>query len=352
MMIRMLACAFALAVLSTPVRAEVKITVAYREAADLFFLMDNVSEWDKGATDPLYRAEWTKRFGWSAQDQEIADRYREYRNRTMKDIVPDGILPADVAGSDPLAEYFMPQTAIDTALKNFDRSMTPTDAETLRRFYAHFAPKWRLMIGDNRALVDGADRLDRQFQSGKARAFIDRMSRFYRVKTDGAFTVLFARYPPGERSRANVIQGRYILLNSPFGSQVDPAKWDEIVMHEFAHYLSMHQPLLQKQALTSQFLTACPVPVGIKALWLFEEPLAVAWGQAAYSIKVKGRPLDPQQNWYSVPWIDLVSRAIAPSIIAAYDSEATINDGIAKEAADRCESLKAIHAQLIGAVLN
>jgi hypothetical protein len=43
---------------------------------------------------------------------------------------------------------------------------------------------------------------------------------------------------------------------------------------------------------------------------------------------------------------------IAPSIIAAYDSEATINDGIVKEAADRCKSLKAIHAQLNGAVLN
>ena len=158
MLKKLLICAISFGIFSTPLRADVTLTVEYREAADLFFLMDNVSEWEKGATDPRYRAEWTKRFGWSVKDQAVAELYREYRNRTMKDVVPEGILPADVAGSDPLAEYFMPQTNIIAALSNFNQSIAAADAKMLQKFYAHFAPKWRVMMEDNKAL-GGVDKL-------------------------------------------------------------------------------------------------------------------------------------------------------------------------------------------------
>ncbi len=352
MKIRSLLLALVLFFAPALLRAEVRFSVSYSEAVDLFSLMDNVSEWEKGFTDPAYRAEWTDRFGWSERDQAMADLYSEYRNKTMINTPADGIFVSDNAVSDPLAAFFLTQSSVSGALRNLNLSMTPADADMLRRFYSHFAPKWQLLIRDNEALVDGATELNSLLSTDAVSAFVNRMSQFYGVETSGNFTIFFTRYPPGSKSSAHVVAGRYFLIHSPFGAEVIASEWDETVIHEFAHFVSMQQPIEQKQRLTAQFLAACPIPARIMPFWLLEEPLAVSWGQAAYSTKVKGRPLNPLSNWYSVPWIDLVSRAISPSVIAAYDNGTTINDGIVQEAADRCNNLTAISVQMSTALVN
>ena len=356
---RLLLLALVFLTAAAPVRAEVTLSVSYSETANLFSIMDNVSGWQEGFTDPAYRAEWTKRFGWSAADQALADQYRDYRLRTMLDDSQDldpatssnGIFASSTTNSvesDPLAAYLLGQPDIKTALKNLDKAMTAADAKLLRKFYAHFAPKWRILLAESQPLIDGAAQLNQVFDPAKINPFVERLSRFYNVKTDGGFTVFFTRYPPGPKSSAHVVAGRYFLLHSPSGTKINPSDWDDVVMHELTHYISMRQPSQQKQALTKQFLAICPIPPGIKPLWLLEEPLAVAWGQAAYSMKVRGRPLNPLSNWYTAPWIDNVSRTIAPSVIAGYDNAATINDGIVKEAANQCKNLTAISLLMTG----
>lgn len=337
---------------AVPVQPQVRLSVMYNDAADLFSLMDNVSGWLDGFTDPAYRSEWVQRFGWSAADQAWVVRYREYRLRTFVDdsqgldpaTSPDGIFAArssNTAVSDPLAAFFMSQTNIRTALAGLDRSIAPKDAKMLRGFYAHFTPKWRVLLAESKPLVAKAAELDRTFDADRVTTFVARMSRFYGVAVDGRFTVFFTRFPPGKRSSAEVVAGEYVLLHSPPGADADMG-WDMIVMHELAHYISARQSSQQKKALTARFFGRCQAPSAVRRLWLLEEPLAVAWGQATYSAKVRDRPLDPKDNWYAIPWIDIVSRTIAPSLSAAYETNATIMDGIADEAADRCKDLTAI----------
>lgn len=347
----------AVCMIAAPARAEVRIAVAYGEAADVFSLMDNVSRWREGFTDPAYRDEWVTRFGWSAADQAITDRYTAYRLRIYVDEAQgldpatsrDGLFnpaTANTAASDPLAVHFLLQPSARAALQTLARSASADDARMLRQFYAHFAPKWRLLLADRQAHMAGATELERYFNTSQVSAFIDRMARFYGVTVSGTFQVFLTRYPPGRQSSAEVLAGNYILLHAPAGAPITATDWDGIVMHELAHYMSARQPAEQKQALTREFLAICPMPPGVRRFWLIEEPLAVAWGQAAYSIQVHGRPLDPLDNWYSVPWIDIVSRAIAPTVIAGYGTGATINDGIVREAADRCVSLTSIAATM------
>lgn len=71
--------------LLTPFKAhaDVLVTVSYRETADLFSTMDNMSDWLPGNTIPAYREEWEARFGWTEADQQWVDRYKEYRRRTI-----------------------------------------------------------------------------------------------------------------------------------------------------------------------------------------------------------------------------------------------------------------------------
>lgn len=356
-MLRQWLFALVLALSSFPVQAEVRLSVAYSDSADLFSLMDNVSGWLDGFVIPEYRAEWVARFGWLPEDQLWADRYREYRNRTFVDssqdldpaTSPDGLFAArssNTAAGDPLATHFLSQPSAGAALATLGTIATPADAKMLGGFYRHFASKWRVLLQESATLAAKADRLNAQLNATAVNAFVDRVSRFYGVTVDGTFHLFFTRRPPGPADSAEVVAGENMLLHAPTAADTGDADWDTIVMHELVHYISARQPSVQKQALTNRFLARCPLPVSSRRLWMVEEPLAVAWGQAAYSAHVRGRPLDPAENWYGTPWIDVVARTLAATAIRAYGDDTTINDGIVDEAADRCRDLVAVAARL------
>ena len=354
-MFRLLSLILCSVFLAQPVRAEVNVTVSYSEAADLYSTMDNVSGWLEGYTWPEYRTEWSERFGWSAADQVWIDRYTEFRRRTfiedgrLRDPrnLPDGIFAPQgegTSGSDPLAMYFLAQPNIKTALRNLDRAFTRSDARMLRGFYYHFASRWRVLLQDNEPLVNRANALQERMQNPEISHFIDTANAFYQSEVSGPFTVYFTRRPPGSESSAEPLAGNYILLHTS-AEENEAEYWDTIVMHELVHFVSSRQRQEQKQTLTARFLNRCPLPKGAKLLWLIEEPLAVAWGQAAYSAQVLHKPLDPLENWYGIPWVNIVSRTIAPTIITGYRSDLRIEDVI-DQAADRCVDLTTISNQL------
>jgi hypothetical protein len=197
----------ALAVLLlTPFKAhaDVLVTVSYRETADLFSTMDNMSDWLPGNTIPAYREEWEARFGWTEADQQWVDRYKEYRRRTIlrgqrlpdARASPDGIFaPRDqlTAASDPLAAHFLQHTTIEAALASLEGAASIGDAKMLRGFYRHFKPKWRSLLEDSSALQERASKLHTRLKLLAAADFIASVANFYRSDLDGEFTVLFTR---------------------------------------------------------------------------------------------------------------------------------------------------------------
>lgn len=355
---RLLALLLAALALSGPSRAnaEVQVRVLYSETVNLYSLMDNVSGWLDGYTNPTYRQEWSARFGWTAADQVWADRYAEYRRRTFHSgghssdprQRPDGLFASAselAADSDPLLQFLAGQNDVDSALSNLEQSVSRADARMLRGFYRHFAPGWRVILRESSPLANHAQALQRRFENQRLTDFLARVARYFRSEVDGTFRVYFTRQPPGRETSAEVVGGQLMMLHSPVNLPVEAGDWEGIVMHEFVHFISAGQPAEQKRALTEQFLSRCPMPAGVSPLWLLEEPLAVAWGQAAYASHVQGRPLDPNGNWYAIPWVNIVSRTLAPSVIAAYDNSDTINS-IVDQAAERCVELGAIASQL------
>jgi hypothetical protein len=341
---------------TSPVKAEVDLVVSYSETADLYSLMDNVSGWFEGFTIPAYRDEWQRRFGWTETDQKWADRYAEYRRRTFindetepgPSELPDGIFASGhelMPGSDPLATYLLAQPKIDTALRNLGSVTTPEDAQMLRGFYRHFQPGWKTILRESQPLTEQARRLQSRLNSATVTKFLSRVSWFYRSEVNGQFTVFFTHRPPGKETSAEPLAGSFMLLHSPVLEGGDDEYWDTVVMHELVHYISAKQSPTQKRILTARFLERCPLPSGAKRLWLLEEPLAVAWGQSAYSTEVLNQPLNPNDNWYAVPWVNIVARAISPSVLDAYRSGSRIEE-VVDQAADRCNDLNAIVAQL------
>lgn len=347
--IRLAALALLLFACAVPARAEVQIRASYSGPANLFSLMDNVSGWLPEFTDAAYRQEWTRRFGWSKADQAWADRYSEYRHRTYSDpsqgrmpaTSPDGLFApsaSNTAKSDPLATYFLGQPSVTVALRRFSSVASTADARMLVGFYRHFETSWRAILAESSRLVTGAKVLNDQLNTPQATAFVARANRFYRVSIDGQFQVFFVWFPPGRRSTAEVVAGRYFLIHIP-PSQAASDDWDAVAMHELMHYISAHQSAQQKQALTKRFLASCPQANRPKVLRLLEEPLAVAWGQAAYAKYARGQPLDWNESWYAIPQVDILGHLLWPAVDRLYGTDATVTDGIVEDAAKRCADL-------------
>jgi hypothetical protein len=66
--------------LSTPLVSQTT-TVVYREAADLFEVLDNVSEWWPDYTEPEYRQYWTDSIGFQPGDSALFASYAALRSR-------------------------------------------------------------------------------------------------------------------------------------------------------------------------------------------------------------------------------------------------------------------------------
>jgi len=353
MRISLLAVTVSLALSFTAANAELRVDAGYSAPADLFSLMDNVSEWAPGFTEPEYREYWRGEYGWSTEDEEWARRYTDYRKRTYRDdgqaeqdprSASDGLFAKRTSvleTADPLAEHFLSAETIKDALGNLNSIANTSDSAMLAGFYAHFEPHWRTLLGESESFAERAAVLRGELSGAAVDAYLDRVARFYRVEIDRNFRALYVWWPPVDRTAAD-ISGRGFFIRSHPVRHADEGGWSEIVMHELTHYVSAFQDGVQKRELTRRFLETCPARIETGFYDLLEEPLAVAWGNAAYAKYVVGDPLDDAENWYWRPMPDVLGQLLWPYVDAAYGTDEDITDGIVEVAARKCRSLLAL----------
>ncbi|MGF1544268.1 MAG: hypothetical protein ACFB00_07185 [Parvularculaceae bacterium] len=336
--------------LATPLAAaDVAMRAEYHPPTNLFILMDEAALWYPGYNDTAHREAWTARFGWSADDQAMARRYKNYRKRTFDDsdqtnkaerLRRDGVFSTGASinpDTDPLAQHFIAAESVDAALSAFDTIASADDAAMLREFYDHFSPEWRALLEESEAFAAQAARLDEELSDETVGAFATRMAAFYGVEADQSFRTRLVWWPAIDRTFAFLKGATFLLYRHPerHAAENDRA---EIVMHEAAHYFSASQPSERKRRLTEAFFEICPARTQNLHHFL-EEPLAVAWGQAAFAKYGRGEPLDPSTNWYRPPIPDVMGRLLWLHVDRIYETDATIEDGVVLEAASYCARL-------------
>ncbi|MEM8771137.1 MAG: hypothetical protein AAGD92_05740 [Pseudomonadota bacterium] len=338
-----------LAVWPVKAAADIEVRAEYHAPTDLFALMDGVSGWL--FNDPAYHEYWEERFGWSREDQAIVNRYKRYRDRTFNDCAQnDNVYRARTDGifgtrssvssdTDPLAEHFVASQSIEEALANLEQSATSEDAAMLRSFYNHFEPKWRQLLNESKSYnIARAETLHKQLNRDQLDAFLARMTQFYGVDDDLDFTARYVWWPPINRSIADITGRTFFLRNHP-DNYPDQSHIAGDVIHEAVHYVSAFQPSAQKVALTEDFLEICPARVDGTVYDLLEEPMATAWGNAAFTKYALGQTLDPAKQWYRRALPDTMARLVWLHVDEIYETDDTINDGIIIEAAKHCAAL-------------
>jgi len=324
----------------------------YRQAADVFEMLDNVSDWWPGYTDVLYREYWARHVGLSAADDTMLARYAALRTRHFSKAGQSNENPATSEGglftaratlsADRVGDVFYRSATIDDALASLDGVVSAEEIRFLRRFYAHFQSRYLPLVSAHERAVQAS--LAATNETLTSRAFADWLAsveRFFDVPNDGyRYDALYVWWPDTLRVVANP-RGRFLVVRA----LVKPGEAlhvGDVVAHEAIHVIAARQPSPQKRALTDAFLRGCPANTSVGRLTTIEEPLAVVFGNMLFTRTFRPQRYRYARRWYGEPWVDVSAKLLFSPIVEGFVQGGRITDVVAEQGVQLCAALLSV----------
>ena len=323
----LLACLCAAVSQAREASTALPVQVEYRQASDVFNLLDNLPDWLPGYTEAAYGKYWEAHLGWDKADRAALAAYAAFRQRTApaaQNRPPDNSSPPDIFAPpltrdlDAFARPFFQARDFQTAAAAAVAAQAPQDRAMLRDYFSRFGPRALRLVAAQSHFDGQRAALATQLAVPSVSRLANEIRTFYGAGEAPAFVARFVWWPDAERTQAKV-RGRYILLQGPAddGEDRSAMDWAPIVLHEYTHYASAGQPKAQRQRLSAAFLRDCAAAAELpNPLNAFEEPLAIYWGQYRFEHDVRGGTLPANEQWYFKPMPDRIAKAIAAAFPA------------------------------------
>jgi hypothetical protein len=320
------------------------INVTYREAADIFEIMDNTSYWWPGFNDDAYRMHWERKYTLTPQDKEFFKKYKKIRDRYYND--PDQA-EQDVlknrngffatigsAKADPIAEAFYGSNNLEETYRKLENLIRKDELSFIKSFFAHFKPKYSEMIAESKNFKNLIETTKKSLAKDGVSKLLSDISKFYGVEQNVQYDVLFVWWPPISRTNATPTGDYLIMRYNP----IKHSSYDDtdIVMHEVVHTISRQQPLKQKQRFTKLFIDTCDLRKKLKKLRILEEPLAVANGQMMFQKRIQPKRFQFTSKWYNNAWISMYGKLIFPLVEEYLDAGNSMDEDFITKAATAC----------------
>lgn len=324
----------------------IKIEVAYSESADIFDLMDNVSNWWPGFCEEEYKKYWIKKFDASDRDKKYFKKYAEFRWRYYND--PDqaeknplknrnGMFATlGSISADPVAEAFYSSDTLSESYKKLGAILKIEDLKFLKEFHNYFSKKYDLLIDESRRGFPKAIKTHRKTLAKKGiNNYFSSVAKFFSVSKKFKYRVLFTWWPPIDRTNASPT-GEYLVMryNPLKHSHLDDS---DIVAHEVIHSISANQSLEAKVELTKYFLEECPIQGKIQKGKILEEPLAVVFGQLIFSEIFFPKRFSLSGNLYNNAWINAFSKVIYEPVSHHYKNKRKFSKTLMKKLGKICK---------------
>ncbi len=324
----------------------VSITVTYREAANVFEILDNLSNWWSGKCEVEYRTYWKERFGITAEDDQRFAAYKQLRKRHYPH-PPDDERESEariplfgpVKPADLFAEAFYASDTVEDALAKLEVWMPKEDVAALAAFYAAYRPSIEILLAESAPYREMASLLQKRLDDSGARAYASELARWYGVDRLPPFTVLYVWWPPVDHVTANN-RDRFLLLKyNPTLDREGALRDIDIPVHEVSHYVSGHQSEERKRVLAKAFLAGCDFPAHVSPVKILEEPMAVVH-QKLFLKAVDPTRFDLTKPWYGGdPWVSPFAKAIYPSLAAAHQPGRTLDEELMRTMARSCATV-------------
>ena len=335
-----------------PAFGSVKIQVAYSESANIFDIMDNVSNWFPGFCEETYQEYWNKKYPLSSKDSELFAKYKSIRERYYND--PDQLERDPLKNrngmfallstitADPLGEAFYSSETLDEAFVKLVNIIKSEEIDFLKGFYSTFADRYKPILSESDPFRQVANQVSKSIVKQKIASYFKKVSSYFKVKANMEYRVLFTWWPPNNRSNASPTGSFLIMRYNPVTDLESAKSSTDIIFHEIVHTISARQDLAQKQTLTKEFVTLCDTKGAIKKLTLLEEPLAVVIGQALFLQTFQPKNYNYDSNWYNEKWVNLFSKLIYQDVKDEFNAGRTISDGLIPRVAKRCKEVLAV----------
>lgn len=328
----------------------VSLDVVYREPADTFEILDNVSAWWPGYTEAVYREFWADSLGISAADSALFAQYTQLRERYFDKTGQNNEDPRtsrsglftdrSILSADPVGFAFYASGSMDEAYGRLGDIVEPDELAFLRSFYEHFADRTAPLTAETRrSTVASMARTRNTLSDSTLPAYLSGISTFFGVSEDATFTALYVWWPDADRIMANP-NGPFLLLRvRPYeGEAINSA---DIVVHEAVHVVSAMQSEAQKRAVSDAILATCSGALGqTRRLGVIEELLATVLGNIEFRRRFDPGRFSWSRSWYGEPWVDLSARVLYPVVIDALAAGETIAG--ASFSADAAASCKVV----------
>jgi hypothetical protein len=339
----------AVLVSTTPRPAAAQAAAHYRHAADVFELLDNVSNWWPGYSDAQYRDYWVRRVGLSAADDTLLVRYAKLRERYVDKTGQSNEDPAASEGglftgratlsADPVGDVFFQSGTIAEALRRLDGVVEPEELRFLRRFYANFEQRYLPLVTEHeRAVQASLAETNRILTSQAFGTWIGDIERFFNVPTQPyRYDALYVWWPDSVHVVANP-RGRFLVLRA----LVKPGETlnvGDVVAHEVIHVIAARQPSEQKRSITDAFLRGCPANASVGRLSTIEEPLAVVLGNMLFTREFRRERYRYAKRWYGDAWVDPYAKLLFSPLVVELERGGRITDGVVAQAVQLCTAL-------------
>lgn len=330
--------------------ASVTFRADYREAANVFQILDCVSNWEPDfcSDNGEYRKFWKAQFGLTEEDKKFFKEYATIRSKyfdlAASDISwkIDGVFSrASEINEDRLSPYFYASRNLPEVYEKLREKLTDKELTFLKTFYAHFEKSYQKLLAESLPFKNKAAALNKNISQKKYKKFFDKISAYYNVTENLEYTVLYTWWPPMDRNHASAVN-QFLVFNLNPIKDID-SQDEEIVYHEVIHTLSARQTPEQKVAISNAFQKECELKdsafIG-KHKRALEEPLAVAIGQILFLSEYAPNKLDLSKKLHNNPWADGFSRLAYPIVKSEMDSGARFSEETGKKMGRLCKTYK------------
>ena len=336
---------------ATPRPVAPQAAAHYRQAADVFELMDNVSDWWPGYSDRRYRSYWVRNIGLSAADDTLLTRYAKLRERYFDKRGQSNEDPATSEGglftaratltADPLGDAFFQSETVGEALGRLYGRLQPADIRFLRGFYAHFERRYLPLVAEHeKAIQASLAETNRTLTSPSVERWIGDVERFFDVPIgEQRYDALYVWWPDSVQVVANP-RGRFLVVRALVGSG-EKLNVSDVVAHEVVHVIAARQTSAQKRSISDAFLRDCPVIPSTGRLGVIEEPLAVVLGNMLFTRTFRRERYRYAKRWYGDDWVDLDAKLLFSPTVDAFEHGGRITDTVA-EAVQLCATVRAL----------
>jgi hypothetical protein len=371
--------------------------VRYREAADVFEMLDQVSAWWPDYVEPAYRQAWIDAGRIRPDDSTYFAQYARLRERHVDRSGQTGsgerrgasglFTAAATSTADPVAAAFHASDSIDAAFDQLRRVLSPSEITFLRAFYAHFRTRTSpLTVATRAATADSRVATAAALADTAVVRYVTQVAALFSSPPDDSarhrpathdddgttstggppdaepargrgdaepsverpaprpapLSVLYVWWPDSMHTFATP-KGRVLVLRvrPRSGETVNSA---DVVVHEAVHVFAASMPEAQKAALSGTLLDGCAVPERVRRLAILEEPIATALGNIEFRRQLMPRRFAWGRRWYGDAWVDVYARLLQPLLAERTATGRRLDGAFAREAAGLCSALVGLDA--------